>query len=298
VSLTSVSTSLASARVSSRSVGLFRIAIGFVAFLSGIENLAILAHVIEPGKARFPYGPLAWNLPQGAVEPIAIVWLTLAIAFTAGIATRAAGFGLAATMGFVLSVDQQLYSNHLYLLTLTVLLLTLADSGAGCSIDARRGRGGATVAAWPLLLLKLQLTIVYLFAAVTKINAGYLSGDILSATLRTDRVPFLPATWQTSTLYEVLAILSIATELFLMGALWSSRWRRVGLATAAGFHGMIVFLMADAISINFVIFSSEMIMLYSIFCSFSPTVIGGNLHRWTASSGWRQQWSRLGSATK
>lgn len=43
-------------------------------------------------------------------------------------------------MGYVLLFDQQTYSNHLYLLVIVTSLLTVGDSGAAFSLDARSAK--------------------------------------------------------------------------------------------------------------------------------------------------------------
>jgi hypothetical protein len=257
---------LASARVAAGPVGLARAAVGIAAFVQGLEALVLLTRIVAPGVARFPYAAIWWNFPSWTVGPLVGAWLFFAISFAVGWRTRSAGFGLAAVMGSCLLLDQQLYSNHLYLLTLGVFLLTLADCGARRSFDARRGRGNPTVPAWPLFLLKVQLTIVYAFAAAAKLNGEYLSGSVLAATVHRSGVLSLPTAWKAPPLFAALAVGSIASELVLAGALWSVRWCKVGLVGAAGFHGLIFMVMTSDVflGLELAVFAIEMITVYAL----------------------------------
>lgn len=276
MSLTSIAEAFADARISSRPIGLARIVVGIVAIVSGLEAISIMFLVFEPGKVAFPYGFWSIHLAEPAIAPIGIAWLLFAVLFSVGIGTRLSGIGLTATIGFFLSTDQRLYSNHFYLLALTVLFLTLADSGAARSIDSRRGGGSPTVPAWPLLLLKIQLTIVYLFAALSKINTDYLSGEIVSRFFRFDHIPLLSSAIPASTLFAILATLAIVTELFLTAALWSTRWRKAGLATASLFHGSLVIIMNGGNLFALTVFSCLMICLYTL-CSAFPLTAFSNV---------------------
>ena len=97
-----------------------------------------------------------------------------------GLRTRLCGTILTLSMAYTLFFDQQLYSNHLYLATLVVLLLTIADSAARWSLDARRLGRRDLILEWPTLLLKIQISIVYFYAALLKINPQYLSGTMIA----------------------------------------------------------------------------------------------------------------------
>ena len=273
MSVARVALRLVSTRVAAGPVGLARTAVGIAAFLQGLEALALLTRIVAPGVARFPYATIWWNFPSWTVGPLVGAWLFFAVTFAVGWRTRSAGFGLTAVMGSCLLLDQQVYSNHLYLLTLVVFLLTLADCGARRSVDARRGLGNPTVPAWPLFLLKMQLTVVYAFAAAAKLNGEYLSGAVLAATVHRSGILSLPTTWEAPSMFAALAVGSIATELVLACALWSVRWCKVGLVGAAGFHGLIFMVMTSGIflGLELAVFAIEMVTVYALSSALSPT---------------------------
>src|SRR5688572_6287434 len=167
-------------------------------------------------------------LPGGSVWAFILVWVLAAMAFVIGWKTRIAGAVLACVIGYSLLLDQQLYSNHLYLLFLIVMLLTIADSGAAISIDARQAER-ASMPGWPIWLLKAQVSIVYIFSAIAKLTPQYLSGEVLTESLKQTGFFTVPMAWRVPVAMKLLAIVAIAMELFVGLGLWSRRLRVVAV---------------------------------------------------------------------
>ena len=97
----------------------------------------MLPRLLTPLVVKIPFSPLVPVLPSSALRLFLAVWLVAALAFALGWKTRVAGAVLALVTGYTLVLDQQTYSNHLYLLFLVILLLTIADQRRE---DAPRGR--------------------------------------------------------------------------------------------------------------------------------------------------------------
>ena len=183
---------------------------------------------------------------------------------------------LAAAMSYVLLLDEQTYSNHLYLLVLVVLLLVLANAGGALGVDARRGRVGPHAEAYAVWLLRTQVSATYAFAALAKLNpvylsgatlAGYMSPDLLVALPEAMRLPFvLACSWGT-----------IALELGLAVALWSARWRRVAVAAGVALHVGMVALLPPAARMQLAIFAIEMVTLYVVFFVPLPRPAGADV---------------------
>jgi len=117
-----------------------------------------------------------------------------------------------------------------------VLLLTIADSGARFSLDARRSGGRDMILEWPILLLKIEISIVYFYAALLKINPQYLSGVMLTTFWPFNQLAVQPGFWSAVPILPILAVASILTEFFLAVALWVPRLRWLALAVGVGFH--------------------------------------------------------------
>ncbi|MCB0062275.1 MAG: HTTM domain-containing protein [Caldilineaceae bacterium] len=239
-----LTTQLLQAEVAARPVGLVRFIIGCVTIFAFVETFTFLAKLANPEVLHLPYVAAMPELTSAHLAFLIPATLICALLFAVGWHTRLTGTLIVTAIGFVLIYDQQLYSNHLYLLALLVFLLTLGDSGAQWSIDAMRGGGKTTVQAWPILLIKVQISVVYFFAAVSKIMPDYLSGQVLVHVLHADFLATpLFAAWSPLML-PLLASLSIGVELFIAFALWFPRLRWVALLAGIGLHGMIILLMA------------------------------------------------------
>lgn len=222
-----------------RAAGVARAVVGAAAILKILERAPVLDRLNDPAIVRVPYflgQPSLANLPA---ELVVVVWVVLAAAFMIGAFTTASGVGLTALLAAVLLSDQQLYSNHLYLLIWLVGLLTLARSGAALSIDSARGRGRSSVPAWPIALVRFQVIVVYLFAGLSKINLTYLSGSVVATSLRQGGPLAIPVEWQSFQLMAALAALSILTELGLAIGLLLPHWRRTAFVVGLGLHGGI-----------------------------------------------------------
>jgi hypothetical protein len=132
-----------------------------------------------------------------------------------------------AWFGFVW--EQQTYSNHMMFIAWLALWLAVVPSDASWSLAARE-RGGRTVCWGDQVLLMAQLSVCYLFAALSKLNPGFLSGDGLQSYV-TVRVDLPGPVW------AVLAGAAVLTELGLSLGLWLPRTRWV-----AGVAGLLLHL--------------------------------------------------------
>jgi hypothetical protein len=210
------------ARVPARSLRPVRGAIGVLSALCALESFAVLA-------ARGGAGVIPWlpGLPvPGALAPFFGAWFCAALLFAAGVAPRLAGLVAVALAGYTMALDQSLTTNHGYLLWLEVGLLTLAAWT----------RQGDTVARWPLALLQYLLSIVYFFAAVSKLNPDFLSGAVLGVQVGRGSLVPLPEALLSGLALHVLAAGLIATEIFLAFGLWGRRTCRAAVAVGVLLH--------------------------------------------------------------
>jgi hypothetical protein len=268
-------TRLIDRRIDASTIAAARIVIGLSALIGTVEVAQVLPRVLAPTTLRLPYVPGVPVLGPEAAPVLIAIWVVAALALTLGWQTRLAGSLLALTAGSVIVLDQQTYTNHQYLLALLALLLAIGDSGARWSLDARRDGGRATVAAWPVFLLRCQLTIVYGFTALAKINPLYISGSIIVSVLRLDGWLAVPAAWHRVEVMSTFALLSILTEVVLALAFWSPRLRLPAVVVGVGFHALIVLWMDLPLALT--MFALEMFGLYLAFFDLTP------LRRWWAA---------------
>jgi hypothetical protein len=248
VPLTGVIDHIAGLRVSARQLAVVRLLIGVSAGFAAWEASRMLPRLLGPLVIRLPFFSWLPVLPSSALPLFLAVWLLAAVAFAVGWKTRVAGPLLTLAIGYTLFLDQQTYSNHLYLLLLVVLLLTISGGRVG----------------WPILLLKIQVTIVYFFSAMAKITPQYLAGEILISSLKQEGWLAVPGAWRAPAAMSALAMASIVAELFIAFGLWSRRLRLPAIFAGAGFHLLTVAVL-DSSRLSLAIFTLAMFAVYVLF---------------------------------
>jgi hypothetical protein len=251
-------------QVDGRALGIARIILGLAAAAKGVIALILVSGFNHGEYLSLPYGPYSLSTPSGTFATgVAVLWIILAFFFMAGFGTRVSGALLVLMIGLIIGIDQQFYSNHLYLLATAVFLMTIAGPGARYSIDARRAHISPLVSRWSVLLIMLQLTSVYFFAAVTKLNEDFLSGAVMQRAFE----PSMRERIERVISLDTLAPLAIATELFLAFAFWSARLRYIALPGALGFHLLNVLIMGRSGTINLSVFALIMLSMMVVFFS-------------------------------
>jgi predicted DCC family thiol-disulfide oxidoreductase YuxK len=209
--------------------------------------------------------------------------MALSFAVAIGWQARRAAGGLVALAAYLLF--QGFYANHLYLLALVLLLVALSDCERQYAI---RPRGSGPVPGWPLFLMRAQLSIVYLFAGIAKINGEFLSGSTLGYHFENSVLP-VP---DFSSLLLFLSLATVAAEIFIGLAVWSERLRSFAFALVLPLHAVMPFVSQDpAQVVGILIFTVIMLVL---FASFLNVPEGGRLVIWDdRSEVWRRRVSFL-----
>jgi hypothetical protein len=252
--------------------------IGVTAALASWESWRILSRVLQPTVVELPYLLALPRLPLGALPAFIVAWLVAAVTFSAGWKPRIGGGALTVAAAYTLLMDQQTYSNHLYLLGLSLFLLTVADSGAAWSLDALLRVARDSVPAWPVRLLKIQASLVYGFSALAKVTGPYLAGDVLARNLKMEGLLGVPLAWRVPVVMSGLAVLSIVVEVFIAVGLWSPRLRAVAMALGVGFHLLVIGLLGSS-RLALGIFALDMFAIYVLFVDadrwFAPSRAAG-----------------------
>jgi hypothetical protein len=260
-------------RVDGSILGISRIILGVAAILKGLYTLGILHQFQNADTLRFPYMiPWLASVPDTVMTTVNVIWIILAVFFTIGYGTRISGAFLAISIFLIIGIDQQMYSNHLYLLGTVVALMSIADAGSVWSIDARRSESDRSVPRWAVTLIMLQLSSVYFFAAITKLNSDFLSGLVM---IRSFEPSMLERVQRVFSL-EHLAPLAVFTELFLAIAFWHPYYRWAALIIGGGFHTLNVLLMARGGSFNLAVFALVMISMMLVFFTPRRELLGGS----------------------
>jgi hypothetical protein len=229
-----------------------RAAIGILAALRALEAAIVMPRVLAADRLALPLLPAFPRLPPDLVPLWILLWVGSGLALAWGWRPRVSGGVLAIVLWSTLAMDQQFYGNHLYLLALVSTVLAFGAA-------SRRGGPGRPEAA---AVLKVQVSIVYAYSALAKLNLAWLSGAVLAHY----SVGPLARAGGLSGVYPAAALLTPLIELGLAVALWS-RWYRQACIVGVLFHLGCIMSLAPQIRYQLAIFSGTMIALYPLFAA-------------------------------
>lgn len=241
-----------------RPLGLARIAVGLAAVIRVFVAIPVLLRLTQDDIVLIPYAVWIPTPTLSMVVVIVTIWLVSAVLFTIGWRLAISGTVLSLSIALVLALDQQTYSNHLYLMLWLTVLLTLARAGAGLAVGDRKER----VIRWPVILIMVQLVIVYGFSGLSKINDGFLSGSVLAGSLDSGILPF-PEALMTPLFLSILASIVVVVEVALALLLWFSRYRPLMFVLGLGLHVSITLFMSATGELA--VFSILALSLYPLF---------------------------------
>lgn len=231
---------LLTATIDARALGGARILVAMASVPYALEWFAPLQRVTSGEVLTVPIiaTPPAW-----IALPLVVIAVIAGFTLLFGFAARASAAVVATVSAIVLLSDQQLYSNHMVLLTLMAALLSASDCGHALTL--RNYRTTLPVPYWPAFLIRVLVSSLYAWTAVAKLTPDYLLGAVFATFIRDDVM--LPAGW-----LIVLAAVSIGAELALAVALWFARLGFVAIAAGVALHlGMVVLLSDPAPLIPF-----------------------------------------------
>ncbi len=161
----------------------------------------------------------------------------LAFCFAVGLCYRLAAGLLFLGWAYAFLLDQSLYLNHLYLVTVVTGVMACLPAQRALSIDAllRPSLRTDTVPRWTVGLLRIQVGLVYFFGGVAKLNADWLSGVPMQMML-VARGDLIGQPAGEPAIALAFAYGGLLFDLLIVPALWWKRTRLVALLAAAGFH--------------------------------------------------------------
>ncbi len=245
-------------RVSGRPLALCRVGLGIASLLRAYPNHAMLVDVLSGRVVRAKEWPWIPDWPLEWAWLLTAAWMLASLTFAAGLFTRLSGSVLAASIFYRFLLDRNLFANHLYLMAVLAFLLTVADSGAWASLDnVWRKKRERDVTRWSTALIRVQISLVYFFSALAKMNGNFLDGTAFRQATRLAGLP--------TDVLVALAWGTVLMELMWTWALWVDRWRPSAVATATAFHVAIALSMKPPYAVTMVSFGMMMVMTFALY---------------------------------
>lgn len=131
------------------------------------------------------------------------------------------------------------YNNHYYLLILLCLFMIIVPAHGCSSLDAKRKNAvvGMTCPRWCLSIFKIQLWIVFTYAALNKLYPGWLEGDFIGLTFSSKKDFFLIGDLlQKAWLQQIVIYGGILFDLLIIYFLLWKKTRLLGFGLSLVFH--------------------------------------------------------------
>lgn len=253
--------------LNARHLGVVRIGFGLVVLLKGTDLIDRFAEAMASKRSRY-FPELPELLFPGSNFVVPALWILLALALVLGVRPRHAAALLSCAVLFLLLADKQFFNQHLYLIG--VLGLLFAASRCDAALALVPTNPTASVSAWPVFLMKCELSIVYGFAAASKVNADFLVGNVVNHTAMSNPVSqaLLPAAVRDHVLVNAgLAVSAVFIEILLAFGLWLPRMRALTSTIGFSFHaGMLLLMPRSAFHVvRLGVFGLVLMTLYPLF---------------------------------
>ncbi|MFN8437765.1 MAG: HTTM domain-containing protein [Cytophagales bacterium] len=159
---------------------IYRIIFGAMILISSIRFLALgwVRTQYLDNKYRFSYYGFEWVKPLNAfgIYGLYTVLIIASICFILGFKYRLAAIFQFLSFTYLELIDKTYYLNHYYFVSLMSFLLIFLPCNSSLSFDTYFSKKLylEKVPAWTILLIKMQLSIVYFYAGLCKINTDWL----------------------------------------------------------------------------------------------------------------------------
>lgn len=187
-----------------------------------------------------------WGLLGGSIY---LSSFCLLIGFKSRLSALWSGLTIAVAVIYlgVIEKHYSLVHHHVSLLMIFTFLLALTPCGRSFSVDRWRSLKTANPLPewgplWGVHLIALQASAVWLWGAVDKLHAGWLSGDRMQAIwMYYYTGSDFPTTPGFVLLSQIAAISAVIVEFALALGMWRPRWHKVLIPLGIGFHAFTYF---------------------------------------------------------
>lgn len=151
-------------------------------YLFNRNNFEKLNHNVYRGKWNIPYEEFWWVVvpSQYHMELVMIVASAGAFSVMTGLFYRVGAVAFFLGFGFEYILESSVYLNHFYLLLLISFLLIFVPANARLSLDSvffPKKNFRVYIHSWATKIFAWVAVVVYLFAAVVKLNEDWLRGE-------------------------------------------------------------------------------------------------------------------------
>ena len=199
-----------------------------------------------------------------------LLWALLAVAVVLGWRARLAGVGAVLTGAVMVTAGAEFFNNnHMYLTTVCMGLVAFSDCERSYAVRPRAGLPDV----WPRWMMRIQLSVVYGYAGLQKVNSEFLSGDALDAYMSMAIGPLAPAARALSgtALVQPMAYSVVMVELAMALLVWSKRTRTIAFAVALPLHIAMLLVAYNGIELyGIVLFAVLTFTLLSAWVDVAP----------------------------
>jgi len=187
---------------------------------------------------RFTWPGFHWVAPAPHMDLVFLACGVAALLVMVGLFYRAAAAVVWAGITWTFLLDQTDYLNHFYFLVLVGAMMVVVPAHRTLSLDARRRPPETTdVPRWCYWLLVGQITVLYVFGGIAKLNGDWLRAQPLKIWLtRPDRVERLGDWLEWSWLPWAMSYAGLLYDLLVAPALLWRRTRALAMVASFGFH--------------------------------------------------------------
>lgn len=237
--------------VPGQSLAVVRIAFGVAAVVSAAR---ILAHGWVAHLWSDPAVLLRWPLvpvpvaSHGVLTGVVVVVGLAGVAIAVGFAPRVAAAMFLCSFGYLELLDRTTYLNHYWAMTLLAVLLVALPGDGTWAVGRRRAPCGVPL--WTVWLVRAQIAVVYIGAAVAKLDPDWLlRGQPLGMWLaaRTD-LPLVGPLLDLPGTGIAASWAGLAFDLTIIGWLWWRRTRVAAVVAVVAFH-TVTWLLFPAIGV-------------------------------------------------
>ena len=258
--------------VDGRPLAVARIGVGMAGLLNCAESWVVFVKIESRDAVAVPTWDWLPHVSSTGAAVLASAGVIGAIFVIAGLATRAGAVALAAVLATVMLLEQQTYSNHVALSMWCALWLVVSHSDARWSLRSRID-GPRDVRVADQFLLMTQVSVVYAFTGLLKVNPAFLSGRVIQENSHLDI---------SDPLAQAMALGAVVTEIGLCIGLWFARARWLAAAAGVALHTSIPIVMYQPLPL--VSFSISVVCLYPLFFARRVPVRHEELGRGTFAS--------------